>query len=229
MTFTSSSTILASVPQKTTAGSEANRRPTVSTPFDSFRLRSWLSCKGQIFFFSRDILRTIAHLARECRRNVHYHEVAELTSGSFEKGTCGANPHSRVFNNDPDFAARNAVDMETDSCFGSACRRKTENIPHTRNNWLCYDFKERRIVPTHRTIRTIDNGPGCSHPKSWLVETSADGMDWREVAREENNEQLNDKFGTGTFPVAGGGEIRFIRLVNIGRNHCGDDILAIPA
>jgi hypothetical protein len=94
---------------------------------------------------------------------------------------------------------------------------------------VCYDFKERRIVPTHYTIRTNDDGPGNEHLKSWLVETSADGENWREVAREENNEKLNSSRFTGTFAVAGGGECRFIRLVNIGRNHCGDDGLEISA
>jgi hypothetical protein len=68
---------------------------------------------------------------------------------------------------------------------------------------------------------------GQGHLKSWLVETSADGENCREVAREEDNEQLNDPNFTGTFAVAGGGECRFIRLVNIGRNHLGNDFLAI--
>jgi hypothetical protein len=119
--------------------------------------------------------------------------------------------------------------LETSSVFGSAYRKKEEDIRHTRNNWICYDFKERRIEPTHYTIRTYDSGPGCSHLKSWLVETSADGKSWREVAREEGNKQLNGPRFTATFPVAGGGECRFIRLVNIGRDHFGNDTLVISA
>jgi hypothetical protein len=57
------------------------------------------------------------------------------------------------------------------------------------------------------------------HLKSWFVETSTDGDNWREVAREEDNKQLNGTYCTGTFAVAGGGECRFIRLVHINRNH----------
>jgi hypothetical protein len=94
---------------------------------------------------------------------------------------------------------------------------------------VCYDFNERRIVQTHYTIRTNWYGPGGRHLKSWLVETSKDGRSWREVAREEGNEQLNGSWFTGTFAVAGGGERRFIRLVNIGRSHAGDDCLLISA
>jgi hypothetical protein len=172
----------------------------------------------------------IAHLTRECGGNVHKRNVVDVTSGSFEKESDGANPHSGAWNNDPTIAAKTAADLETGSCFQSASRKKEEDIPHTRNNWICYDFKERRIVPTHYTIRTYSSGgPGGSHLKLWLVETSTDGENWREVAYEEDNKHLNGKLFTATFPVVGGEECRFIRLVNIGRNHFGDDSLNISA
>jgi hypothetical protein len=170
----------------------------------------------------------IAHLTRECGGNVHDRNVLDVTSGSFEKEIIGANPHSGAYNNNPYCAAKNAADLETDSHFLSAYRWE-EGIPHTRNNWLCYDFKERRIVPTHYTIRTYDNDPGGAHLQSWLVERSTDGENWREVAREEDNKQLNGDRFTATFPVAGGWECRCIRLVNIGRNHSGIDSLVISA
>jgi hypothetical protein len=97
-----------------------------------------------------------------------------------------------------------------------------------KNNWVSHDFKERMIVPTHDTIRTNRDRSG-PHLKSWLVETSADGERWREVAREEDNEPLHGSRFTGTFAVAGGEERRFVRLVNIGRNHYGDEGLRISA
>jgi hypothetical protein len=169
----------------------------------------------------------IAHLTRECGGNVHDRHVVDITSGSFEKETQGANPHSGAYNNNPYYAAKNAVDLETSSVFGSAYR--LSNIRHTRNNWICYDFKERRIVPTHYTIRTNGNDPGYSLLKSWVVEMSVDGESWWEVAREEDNKQLNGSRSASIFPVAGGEECRFIRLVNIGRNHFGSDLLMITA
>jgi hypothetical protein len=166
----------------------------------------------------------IAHLTRECGGNVHDRHLVEVTCASFEKETRGANPHSGAYDNDPRRTAKNAADLETDSDFLSAYRRALEDIPHTRNNWVCYDFRERRIVPTHYTIRTNFRSPGGAHLKSWLVETSVDGESWREVAREENDSRF-----TATFAVAGGGECRFIRLVQIGRNQHGGDQLAISA
>jgi hypothetical protein len=82
-------------------------------------------------------------------------------------------------------------------------------------------------MPAHYTIRTDRHDPGSPHLKSWVVETSADGKSWREVDREEDNKQFNGAGFTGTFAVAGGGECRFIRLVNIGWNHGGKDQLSI--
>jgi hypothetical protein len=162
----------------------------------------------------------IAHLTRECGGNVHDRHVVEITSGAFEKEIHGTNPK---------YAAKDVADLETDSDFFSAYREKKKDIPHTRNNWICYNFKERMIAPTHYTIRTNNRGPGGPHMKSWLVETSEDGESWREVDREENSNQLNGPFFTGTFAIAGGGDCRFIRLVNISRNHIGNDILFIAA
>jgi hypothetical protein len=171
----------------------------------------------------------IAHLTRECGGNVHDRHVVDVACGSFEKETHGANPHSGACRNEPGYAAKNAADLETGSIFNSAYREKKEDIPHIRNNWICYNFKERRIAPTYYTIRTYDAGSSMFHLKSWLVETSADGEDWREVGREEDNKQLAGRDFTGTFAVAGGVECRFIRLVNIGRNHYGSDCVMISA
>jgi hypothetical protein len=89
--------------------------------------------KGQKFDVPQGL---IAHLTRECGGNVHDRGVVDVTCGSFEKETGGANPHSGAYDNQPKFAAKNAADLETDSVLLSACRDLNEEIPHTRNNWL---------------------------------------------------------------------------------------------
>jgi hypothetical protein len=94
---------------------------------------------------------------------------------------------------------------------------------------VSYDFKERRIFPTHYMICTGSRDPGSFYLKSWLIETSDDRETWQGVAHEEDNNQLNGDYFTCTFPVTGSGECRFIRLVNIGRNHSGNDYLWISA
>jgi hypothetical protein len=115
----------------------------------------------------------IAHLTKECGANVHDRHVVEVTSGSFEQEIYGANPYLGAFHDYRSRAAKDVVDLEAGSSFSSAYR--VADIPHTMNNWVCCDFKERRILPTHYTIHTYGSGPGGAHLKSWLVETSVDG------------------------------------------------------
>jgi hypothetical protein len=56
-----------------------------------------------------------------------------------------------------------------------------------------------------------------------------DGKEWRKVAREDGDKHLNGIWSTATFAVAGGGEFRFIRLVNVGRTHQGNEGICISA
>jgi hypothetical protein len=147
----------------------------------------------------------IGHLTMECGGNVHSCGVVDVTCGSFEKATHGTNPHLGAYHNRDDCAAKKAVDWETVSYFYSAYRMKEKDIPHMRNNWICYDFKERRFLPTHYALRSDDGDSGW-YLKSWIIKTSVDGENWQEVAREEDNRELAGCLLTTTFPVAGGGE-----------------------
>jgi hypothetical protein len=56
------------------------------------------------------------------------------------------------------YPPNNAVDLTANSNFGS------ENHP---DQWLCYDFLDRRVEVRHDSIRSqFDLGRGASHPKS---------------------------------------------------------------
>ena len=91
----------------------------------------------------------------------------------------------------------------------------------------------RSVAPTHYAVRTNSDIPQAQfhgfHLKSWLVEVSEDGQNWREVDHKEDNEDIDGESRTRTFAVAGGDACRFIRLVQIGTNHSGDDRLWIEA
>jgi hypothetical protein len=126
----------------------------------------------------------VAHLTRICGGNVDDRHVVDVTSGSHEKETYGANPHSGAYGNSPDYAAKNAPDLEIYPHFWSAYRSNQEALPNTANNWICYDFNKGMIISTHCTICTSC----CDYLISWLIETSAGGKNWREVAREKDNE-----------------------------------------
>jgi hypothetical protein len=149
---------------------------------------------------------------------------------------CGGNVHARgvvvVTSSEPDnkwIRPQIITDLASTWAFVSASHRSGDEIPHTRNSFICYEFKTVTVVPTGYAIRSVSAGPGGSHLKSWLVETSIDGLAWKEVDHKEDNAELNDTTVTRRFAITGGEKCRFIRLVNIGRNHNGTDQLALQA
>jgi hypothetical protein len=78
----------------------------------------------------------ISRLSKKCRGNVHKKKVVKVT--------CSGHPDE-----DSVCTVRHIVDLRADSFFVSTYNSKSHNIPHDRNNWVCYDFKERPIIPTH--------------------------------------------------------------------------------
>jgi len=161
----------------------------------------------------------IAYLTEVAGGNVHDCNVVVVTSSN----PCGP---------DHCYAAKNVVDLNSRSFFYSAYRARSEDIPHTRNNWICYDFGGLKIVPTHYVLRSCNwtgNGENCANLKSWVVETSLDGEEWIEIGHKEDNSAMNGSNAIRTFGVSRSEPCRFIRLVNIGRNHAGSDALIISA
>ena len=150
----------------------------------------------------------IAHLTRACGGNVHKEGVINVTGSSF---CCGREPE-------------NAVDLWSDSSFSS------KNSP---NSWICYDFGGRRVIPESYSIRSFGGRPGKAHPKSWVLEASNDGMNgsWVVVDSRKDNFDLNDRHVTHNFAISAPPKqaFRFFHLRLTGKNHYGNDLLAICA
>jgi hypothetical protein len=121
-----------------------------------------------------------------------------------------------------DYEAKNAVDLTTDSKFGSSSPGEDE--------WLCYDFKARRVEVRHYSIRSqFNQGRGACHPKSWVIEGSVDGDVWVELDRKRDNYELNDKNVIKHWPTTKSMKSRYIRLRQTGKNHGGDYSLWISS
>jgi hypothetical protein len=122
----------------------------------------------------------IAHLTREYRRNVHDAGVVHVASSP---------PISR----ESHCAAKNVADLNSHSVFCSGVRKATAAIPHTRNNWICYDFKTLRVIPTHYTIQSSHSSTFNKwNLKSWVVEVSINRKVWTEIDGRSDNRDLND-------------------------------------
>jgi uncharacterized coiled-coil protein SlyX len=142
----------------------------------------------------------ISYLTRKHGGNVHDKGIVTITSKS-------------VYDDDPGHAARNVADLTSELCFLS------KNKP---GQWVCWDFHELRVRPTHYTIRSI-------YLKSWVVVSSLDGEAWTQIDRQADNEDFGDWWKTASFAVSKSAECRFVGLTQTGKNHIGRDSLAIRA
>jgi hypothetical protein len=114
---------------------------------------------------------------------------------------------------------RNVADLENQTNF------HTNNTP---NSWICYDFKDMNIKPTHDTLRSARN---CNdhHLRFWALEGSRNGSEWIELDRRENNTELNSQGAIATFPVSRSDEGHGIRLRQLGKNSSSAGHLEVSA
>jgi hypothetical protein len=130
--------------------------------------------------------------------NVHEKGIVTITSKSFSD-------YDDVEWGD---ALKNVADLTSDRWFNS------EDEP---GQWVCWDFREMRVRPTHYTI----TAGGLT---SWVVEGSLDGESWTEIDRQTNN-QFFTHWNTAPFAVSNPAECRFIRLTQTDKRHYNELLL----
>lgn len=152
-------------------------------------------------YFGLDFHGIIAHLTAECGGNVAENGLVNVTAKTVY---CGL---FRPLDFD-DYALYYMSD------YGS-------------EQWFCLDFKTSRVVPTHYTIRS--QYYGRSALKSWVLEASLDGADWKELDQRNDNHDLDGKGKVASFATSDSGTFRFIRLRQTGVNHDDELRFAITA
>jgi regulator of replication initiation timing len=113
---------------------------------------------------------------------------------------------------DGKYAPKNVADLTARSCF------KSKDWP---GEWICWDFHEMRVCPTHYTINAW-------LLKSWAVEGSLDGENWTEIDRQTDNQDFR-KWNAVSFTVSDPVESRFIRLIQTDKRPGGNGHLFLGA
>jgi hypothetical protein len=148
----------------------------------------------------------IAHLARENGENVHDKGAVTVTAKSVHE--------------DPSFPGcyhpRHLVTLDRLRQFMSA---------DEPDQWICWDFHDIRIHPTHYEIQ--GPGGGAAIMRSWVVESSTDGVEWVEIDRQIGDMARHRRPALETFQMATLVNCRFIRLTQIGTNGNDSNVLAI--
>jgi regulator of replication initiation timing len=139
----------------------------------------------------------ISYLTKKHGGNVHAKGIVTITSKSVD--------------DDPKLAPKNVAELTSESGFMS------KDEP---GQWICWDFHEMRVRPTHYTIGS------WSKPKSWVVEGSLDGENWTEIHRTTNHRSGGTVI---SFTVSKSVESRFIRLTQTDENSDDCDYLSLTA
>lgn len=143
----------------------------------------------------------IRHLTNESGGNVHDKGIVCVTCSSERGESCRL--------------SKNAVDLDN---------KQTRFVSKNReNSWLKYDFKEKKVHPTHYSIRSKLCVKGDWHPQHWVIEGSNSGEeDWKILDTRNNITVLNDKSVTHTFDIQEklleNEFYRFLRIRQTGKN-----------
>jgi hypothetical protein len=154
----------------------------------------------------------ITHLTRESGGHVVDKGVMEIWAKShYSSADC--------------YRVRNLADLGG-SLINTDSRYFSKNEP---DQWTAFDFRERRVVLTHYSIRSHrTGGPGWYHPKSWVIEVApaSNPSGWVEIDRKENIDDLNNADRTLTYAVHTDIPACRIRLRQIGLSHSNDNHLS---
>lgn len=100
---------------------------------------------------------------------------------------------------------------------------------NAQNSWICFDFKDSRIVPTNYQIKSY-NCASADHPKTWVIEGKKDeNSQFENLGGESNCSYLNGQCVSHVFQIKNSNEkeFRFIRMRLTGPNWCNRHYLQI--
>jgi hypothetical protein len=163
---------------------------------------------GRVFDFNRGspLEGILAYLTEKCQRNVHDAGIVDITSSS-------------VAGQDMDHHPKLVVESGDRRHFGTA---------RQNNPWVCFNFKNRRIVPTNYVILTDHDTPpsrallfgmpviiagwDAVFTTCWVIEASMDGTNWTTIDERTSVQVLNGPNLSVAMTVERPAECRFLRI-----------------
>ena len=100
----------------------------------------------------------------------------------------------------------------------------SENSP---DQYIKFDFKERRIELRHYALETYMGKSGGMHLKSWRVEGSEDGFNWVVLDEVKNNRMLNAPHAVLVRSCMPHGFHRFLLISMTDKNHFGSNCFTL--
>lgn len=79
--------------------------------------------------------------------------------------------------------------------------------------WFCVDFKERKVKPSHYSIKSYPSG--SFNLQNWVLEGSNDGKSWKDLDTQNGNKSLEGSNKANTFEVPNSQNNQFYRYLRI--------------
>lgn len=100
-----------------------------------------------------------------------------------------------------------------------------------KNNWICFEFKNHKIIPNKYSVISYDGGTNSRHPKSWVIQGSNDNENWDTISEEIDCPYLNKSYTTYTFDIKkqNNQDFKFIRMLSTGPSWNNKNSFAICA
>lgn len=85
------------------------------------------------------------------------------------------------------------------------------------NSFICFDFKDYRVIPKNYSIRSWKSGQNSSHPRGWVIEGSNDNNKFEILDEQRDCPFLNGSSITHTFDIENpqNKSFRFLRIRSI--------------
>jgi hypothetical protein len=190
--------------------------------FETFRECEFVSPSAKLQVIEDEINHMKKSLESQKRKVIKYKPGGELKGIiSFLTRKCGRDLHDAglVSVTGSQSNAQRVVDFDSSSKFQGSSRA---------NDWICYDFRERRVMPTHYSLRTCSDAcsPGC-FPTSWVIEISENGQSWEVMDRKSEGSSMNQRNFTKTFAIDTPRTGRLVRFRQAGpcvKAHCVMDL-----
>ena len=91
------------------------------------------------------------------------------------------------------------------------------------NSWICYEFTNHQIIPTHYSI--LSHKSGTHAPINYKIEISNDNLTWYEIDAQNGGPFTKGQAAAFTFCINKPKEAKYIRLIQTGENSNGYDYL----
>ncbi|KAK8852705.1 hypothetical protein M9Y10_017694 [Tritrichomonas musculus] len=65
----------------------------------------------------------------------------------------------------------------------------TSKIFYSKNmagSLICFEFKDRRVIPSHYTLKSVNWGVNHYNPRSWVVEGRTEGGEFETIDEESD-------------------------------------------